>query len=160
VNKIRIGNGFDVHKLKDGTEIILCGLKIKHNKQLVGHSDADVGLHSLTDAIFGALGKGDLGRWFPPSDMKWKNVNSKVFLEKALSLMRQDEFSIANMDLTFICEEPKIQSIHKEMTSNLSKLCDLPANRINIKATTSEGLGFTGRGEGIAVLTSVLLFKE
>ncbi len=160
MNKIRIGNGFDVHKLKDGTEIILCGLKIKHNKQLVGHSDADVGLHSLTDAIFGALGKGDLGRWFPPSDMKWKNVNSKVFLEKALSLMRQDEFSIANMDLTFICEEPKIQSIHKEMTSNLSKLCDLPANRINIKATTSEGLGFTGRGEGIAVLTSVLLFKE
>ena len=160
MNKIRIGNGFDVHKLKDGTEIILCGLKIKHNKQLVGHSDADVGLHSLTDAIFGALGKGDLGRWFPPSDMKWKNVNSKVFLEKALSLMRQDEFSIANMDLTFICEEPKIQSIHKEMTSNLSTLCDLPANRINIKATTSEGLGFTGRGEGIAVLTSVLLLKE
>ena len=160
MNKIRIGNGFDVHKLKDGTEIILCGLKIKHNKQLVGHSDADVGLHSLTDAIFGALGKGDLGRWFPPSDMKWKNVNSKVFLEKALSLMRQDEFSIANMDLTFICEEPKIQSIHKEMTSNLSKLCELPANRINIKATTSEGLGFTGRGEGIAVLTSVLLLKE
>ena len=160
MNEIRIGNGFDVHKLKDGTEIILCGLKIKHNKQLVGHSDADVGLHSLTDAIFGALGKGDLGRWFPPSDMKWKNVNSKVFLEKALSLMRQDEFSIANMDLTFICEEPKIQSIHKEMTSNLSTLCDLPANRINIKATTSEGLGFTGRGEGIAVLTSVLLLKE
>ena len=160
MNKIRIGNGFDVHKLKDGTEIILCGLKIKHNKQLVGHSDADVGLHSLTDAIFGALGKGDLGRWFPPSDMKWKNVNSKVFLEKALSLMRQDEFSIANMDLTFICEEPKIQSIYKEMTSNLSKLCDLPGNRINIKATTSEGLGFTGRGEGIAVLTSVLLLKE
>ena len=160
MNEIRIGNGFDVHKLKDGTEIILCGIKIKHKKQLVGHSDADVGLHSLTDAIFGALGKGDLGRWFPPSDMKWKNVNSKVFLDKALSLMRQDEFFITNIDLTFICEEPKIYSFHKEMTSHLSKLCDLPTNRINIKATTSEGLGFSGRGEGIAVLTSVLLLKE
>ena len=160
MNKIRIGNGFDVHKLKDGKEIILCGIKIKHNKQLVGHSDADVGLHSLTDAIFGALGRGDLGRWFPSNDMKWKNVNSKVFLDKSLSLMRQDEFSIANMDLTFICEEPKIHSFHKEMTSHLSKLCDLSKDRINIKATTSEGLGFTGRGEGIAVLTSVLLLKE
>ena len=160
MNEIRIGNGFDVHKLKNGKEIILCGIKIKHNKQLVGHSDADVGLHSLTDAILGALGRGDLGRWFPPSDMKWKNVNSKVFLEKALSLMRQDEFSIANMDLTFICEEPKIQMFHKEMTFCLSKLCDLNTNHINIKATTSEGLGFTGRGEGIAVLTSILLLKE
>ena len=157
---IRVGSGFDVHEFTSGEYVTLCGVRIPFNKKLKGHSDADVGLHSLTDAIFGALGKGDLGRWFPSNDMKWKNVNSKVFLDKSLSLMRQDEFFIANMDLTFICEEPKIQSIHKEMTSNLSKLCDLPANQINIKATTSEGLGFTGRGEGIAVLTSVLLLKE
>ena len=160
MNEIRIGNGYDVHKLKDGTEIILCGIKIKHNKQLVGHSDADVGLHSLTDAIFGALGKGDLGRWFPPSDLKWKDANSKIFLEKSLSLMKQKNFSITNMDLTFICEEPKIKTYNKKMTAQLSILCDIPEDRINIKATTSEGLGFTGRGEGIAVFTSVLLHKK
>lgn len=160
MNEIRIGNGYDVHKLKDGTEIILCGIKIKHNKQLVGHSDADVGLHSLTDAIFGALGKGDLGRWFPPSDLKWKDANSKIFLDKSLSLMKQKKFSITNMDLTFICEEPKIKTYNKIMTAQLSILCDIPEDRINIKATTSEGLGFTGRGEGIAVFTSVLLHKK
>ena len=160
MNEIRIGNGYDVHKLKDGTEIILCGIKIKHNKQLVGHSDADVGLHSLTDAIFGALGKGDLGRWFPPSDLKWKDANSKIFLEKSLSLMKQKNFFITNMDLTFICEEPKIKTYYKKMTAQLSILCDIPEDRINIKATTSEGLGFTGRGEGIAVFTSVLLHKK
>ena len=160
MNEIRIGNGYDVHKLKDGTEIILCGIKIKHNKQLVGHSDADVGLHSLTDAIFGALGKGDLGRWFPPSDLKWKDANSKIFLDKSLSLMKQKNFFITNMDLTFICEEPKIKTYNKIMTAQLSILCDIPEDRINIKATTSEGLGFTGRGEGIAVFTSVLLHKK
>ena len=160
MNEIRIGNGYDVHKLKDGTEIILCGIKIKHNKQLVGHSDADVGLHSLTDAIFGALGKGDLGRWFPPSDLKWKDANSKIFLDKSLSLMKQKKFSITNVDLTFICEEPKIKTYNKIMTAQLSILCDIPEDRINIKATTSEGLGFTGRGEGIAVFTSVLLHKK
>ena len=159
MSDIRIGNGFDVHKLQDGKEIILCGIKIAHNKKLIGHSDADVGLHSLTDAILGALGKGDLGRWFPPDNPKWKNVNSKIFLEKALYFMREKAFTIMNIDLTFICEEPKI-SLHSEnMVNNVAQLCNISTERINIKATTSEGLGFTGRKEGIAVLTSVLLIK-
>ncbi len=159
MKEMRIGNGFDVHRLMTGNEIILCGIKIKHNKQLVGHSDADVGLHSLTDAILGALGKGDLGRWFPPSEPVWKNVNSKIFLEKALCFMREKAFNIMNVDLTFICEEPKIGIYNEKIVNNIAKLCDMSVERINIKATTSEGLGFTGRKEGIAVLTSVLLIK-
>ena len=106
MSKIRIGNGFDVHRLEDGEYIILCGIKIKHNKRLIGHSDADVGLHSLTDAILGALGKGDLGRWFPPSDIQWENANSEIFLKKALKIMRQENFALSNIDLTFICERP------------------------------------------------------
>ena len=159
MSKIRIGNGFDVHRLEDGEFIILCGIKIKHNKRLIGHSDADVGLHSLTDAILGALGKGDLGRWFPPSDIQWKNANSEIFLKKALKIMSQENFALSNIDLTFICERPKISYHHEQMVSSIAKLCNVQANQVNIKATTSEGLGFTGREEGIAVLTSVLLHK-
>ena len=159
MSDIRIGNGFDVHKLQDGAEVILCGIKIAHNKKLIGHSDADVGLHSLTDAILGALGKGDLGRWFPPSDPTWENINSKIFLDKALCFMREKAFTILNIDLTFICEEPKISLYSKDMVNNVAQLCNMSAERINIKATTSEGLGFAGRKEGIAVLTSVLLIK-
>ena len=159
MSKIRIGNGFDVHRLEDGEFIILCGIKIKHNKRLIGHSDADVGLHSLTDAILGALGKGDLGRWFPPSDIQWENANSEIFLKKALKIMRQENFALSNIDLTFICERPKISYHHEQMVSAIAKLCNVQANQVNIKATTSEGLGFTGREEGIAVLTSVLLHK-
>ncbi len=159
MSKIRIGNGFDVHRLEDGEFIILCGIKIKHNKRLIGHSDADVGLHSLTDAILGALGKGDLGRWFPPSDIQWENANSEIFLKKALKIMRQENFALSNIDLTFICERPKISYHHEQMVSSIAKLCNVQANQVNIKATTSEGLGFTGREEGIAVLTSVLLHK-
>ena len=160
MSEIRIGNGFDVHRLENGENIILCGVKISHNKKLIGHSDADVGLHSLTDAILGALGKGDLGRWFPPSDLQWRNANSAIFLIKALKLMKQEKFFIANIDMTFICEQPKITKYHEKMTVHLAKLCNIQPGKINIKATTSEGLGYTGREEGIAVLTSLLLQKE
>ena len=160
MKEMRIGNGFDVHKLEAGEKIVLCGINIKHNKCLIGHSDADVGLHSLTDAIFGALGKGDLGHWFPPNDDKWKDANSTIFLQQALNFMKQEKYMISNMDLTFICERPKISEHSKKMQSNLARLCNIKSQRINIKATTSEGLGFTGRDEGIAVMTSILLTKE
>ena len=112
---IRIGNGFDVHKLSVGKKIKLCGIEIKNNKKLIGHSDADVGLHSLTDAILGALGKGDIGIWFPPSQNKWKNVDSEIFLKKSLQLLRKNNFFISNIDLTFICEKPKIRKFRNSM---------------------------------------------
>ena len=157
---IRIGNGFDVHKLSVGKKIKLCGIEIKNNKKLIGHSDADVGLHSLTDAILGALGKGDIGIWFPPSQNKWKNVDSEIFLKKSLQLLKKNKFLISNIDLTFICEKPKIREFRNSMIKNISKICNLDSGKINIKATTSEKLGYTGREEGIAVLTTVLIYKK
>ncbi len=159
MKEIKIGNGFDVHKLSSGKKIKLCGVEINHNKKLIGHSDADVGLHSLTDALFGALGKGDIGIWFPPSKKKWKNADSEIFLIKALKLMRKEKFLLSNIDLTFICEEPKIHYYRDKMIKYLSKVCYILPKNINIKATTSEKLGFTGRKEGIAVITTVLIYK-
>ena len=160
MKEIRIGNGFDVHKLSTGKKIKICGIEINHNKKLIGHSDADVGLHSLTDAILGALGKGDIGIWFPPSQNKWKNVDSKVFLRKSLKLLKKNDFLISNVDLTFICEKPRINNFRKLMIRKISKICCLDMGKINIKATTSEKLGFTGREEGIAVFTTVLIYKK
>ena len=160
MKEIRIGNGFDVHKLSTGKKIKLCGIEINHNKKLIGHSDADVGLHSLTDAILGALGKGDIGIWFPPSQNKWKNVDSKVFLRKSLKLLKKNNFLISNVDLTFICEKPRISNFRKSMIKKISKICCLDMSKINIKATTSEKLGYTGREEGIAVFTTVLIYKK
>ena len=160
MKEIKIGNGFDVHKLSVGKKIKLCGIEINHNKKLIGHSDADVGLHSLTDALFGALGKGDIGIWFPPTESKWKNADSEIFLNKALKLMQKENFLISNIDLTFICEKPKINKFREIMIKNLSEVCNIEPKNINIKATTSERLGFTGREEGIAVLTTILIYKK
>ena len=160
MKEIRIGNGFDVHKLSVGKQIKLCGIEIKHNKKLIGHSDADVGLHSLTDALLGALGKGDIGIWFPPTESKWKNADSEFFLKKALKLMQRKKFLISNIDLTFICEKPKISKFREAMIKKMSKVCNVEPKNINIKATTSERLGFTGREEGIAVLTTILIYKK
>ena len=157
---IKIGNGFDVHKLTVGKKIKLCGIEIKHDKKLIGHSDADVGLHSLTDALLGALGEGDIGIWFPPTDNKWKNFDSEIFLKKALELMQKEKYFISNIDLTFICEKPKISKFRKIMIKKLSKICNIEPKSINIKSTTSERLGFTGREEGIAVLTTILIYKK
>ena len=160
MKNIKIGNGFDVHKLSVGKKIKLFGVEIKHNKKLIGHSDADVGLHSLTDALLGALGKGDIGIWFPPTKSKWKNADSAIFLKKALELMRKDNFLISNIDITFICEKPKISKFREVMIKKLSEVCNTEPKNINIKATTSERLGFTGRQEGIAVLTTILIYKK
>jgi 2-C-methyl-D-erythritol 4-phosphate cytidylyltransferase/2-C-methyl-D-erythritol 2,4-cyclodiphosphate synthase len=155
----RVGHGFDVHKLVSGSSVILCGVEIPHDASLSGHSDADVAMHALTDAIFGALAEGDIGQWFPPSDPQWKGAVSSIFLEKAMERVAAHGFRIANFDVTIICEQPKIGPHAKEMRTSLSKCTDVPVERISIKATTSEKLGFTGRGEGIAAMATATLIK-
>jgi len=154
---MKIGIGFDVHAFCEGNSIKLCGVDIPHNKGIKAHSDGDTAIHALVDAILGALGEGDIGEHFPPSDEKWKNTNSEIFLNFAKELMRKKGFDISNVDITIICEKPKIGLYKKEMTTKLCSI--LETENINIKATTTEKLGFTGREEGIAVQAAVLLKK-
>lgn len=150
----RTGIGYDVHRFEDQPsktgKIRLGGIDIDHPYVLAGHSDADVGLHALTDAILGAIGKGDIGQHFPPSDQPWKNADSALFLEKACSMVQDMGGNIVNLDLTFICEAPKIGPHVEVMRARIADIVDLDEARINIKATTTEKLGFTGREEGIA----------
>ena len=155
----RVGTGFDVHAFTKGENIILCGIKIPFSKSLKGHSDADVALHALTDAILGALSLGDIGRWFPDNDPAWKNAKSEIFLNKALELMKDSKMTIGNIDMTIICQRPKISIVHERLIESVSKICGIEKNVINIKGTTTENLGFTGREEGIASLCTVLLHE-
>jgi 2-C-methyl-D-erythritol 4-phosphate cytidylyltransferase/2-C-methyl-D-erythritol 2,4-cyclodiphosphate synthase len=157
---IRVGNGFDVHKLGDGDHVVLCGVKIPFEQGLVGHSDADVGMHAITDAIFGAISKGDIGQWFPPSDMQWKGAASDIFLKKAVEVAISNGFSISNIDCTLICEQPKIGPYANAMRKTLADITNMDIDRISVKATTSEKLGFTGRGEGIAAQATATLVKS
>ncbi len=147
---IRVGSGFDVHRLAEGEELWLCGLKIAHDKGLAGHSDADVGIHALVDAILGACGQGDIGQHFPPSDPQWRGAASSAFLEHAVKLARQAGWAIGNVDLTLICEAPKIGPHRDAMRARLAELLEVGLDCVSVKATTTERLGFTGRGEGIA----------
>ncbi|MEO1612835.1 MAG: 2-C-methyl-D-erythritol 2,4-cyclodiphosphate synthase, partial [Pseudomonadota bacterium] len=147
---IRVGHGYDVHAFAPGDAVILCGVSIPHDRSLKGHSDADVAMHTLTDAIFGAIAEGDIGRWFPPSDPQWKGAASHIFLEKAVERVRARRGVIASVDVTIICERPKIGPHAEAMIAELSRIMDLDRSRISVKATTSERLGFTGREEGIA----------
>lgn len=156
---IRIGNGFDVHAFEKGDHVILCGLRIPHDKALKGHSDADVAMHAVTDAIYGALADGDIGQHFPPSDPQWKGAASEIFLRHAVDLARTRGYVISNIDCTLICEQPKIGPHAPAMRQNMSELMALDLDRVSIKATTSERLGFTGREEGIAALASATLVK-
>ena len=156
---IRVGNGFDVHAFAEGNEITLCGLKIPFSKKLLGHSDADVGLHAITDALYGAVASGDIGTHFPPSDNAWKNAASEFFLKHSVQLVEELGFKINNIDCTIICEQPKIGPLSNQMKSSVSKIMNLDINRISIKATTSEKLGFTGREEGIAALATATVCK-
>ena len=158
--EVRIGNGFDVHALKKGKEMILCGVKLPHDYSLVGHSDADVALHALTDAILGALAEGDIGYWFPPTDKKWQGTSSEIFLKKSIEIMIDKQFYLSNIDITLICEKPKIKNYAFEMRKNLARLCNLKLEKVSIKATTTENLGFTGRNEGIACMASVLMQND
>ncbi len=153
--KIRTGSGFDVHQFEKGDGIILCGIKIPFNKKLKGHSDADCAWHALTDALLGSAGLGDIGEHFPDTDKKWKEVSSSVFLKFSVDEIRKKGGEINNVDITVICEEPKLK-LHKEkMRNNTAKVLGLEAEQVNIKATTTEQLGFLGRKEGLAAMANV-----
>lgn len=156
---IRLGNGFDVHTFGPGDHVTLCGVQVPHNRGLVGHSDADVGMHTVTDAIYGALARGDIGQHFPPSDPQWKGAASDIFLRHAVGLARETGFDISNVDCTLICEEPKIGPHAAKMRAAMAEIMDLNIDRVSVKATTSERLGFTGRGEGIACIATAALIK-
>ena len=146
----RTGIGYDVHRLASGDELWLCGIKMDHEKGLAGHSDADVALHALTDALLGAMALGDIGEHFPPSDPRWKGASSEQFVKYAAGLVRAKHGEIINVDLTIICEAPKIGPYRQQMRQSVADMLDLSFERVSIKATTTERLGFTGREEGIA----------
>ncbi len=146
----RVGQGFDVHAFGPGDHVTLCGLRIDHDAGLVGHSDADVGLHALTDAILGALGAGDIGSHFPPSDPQWKGTDSALFITHARDLVSARGGRINHVDVTLICERPKIGPHREAMVTRLAELLQLTEDRISVKATTTEKLGYLGRGEGMA----------
>jgi 2-C-methyl-D-erythritol 4-phosphate cytidylyltransferase / 2-C-methyl-D-erythritol 2,4-cyclodiphosphate synthase len=147
---IRTGQGFDVHAFGPGDHVWLCGVRVPHDHALIGHSDADVGLHALTDAILGGLGAGDIGVHFPPSDPKWSGAPSYLFLDHAASLVAAAGGRVAHVDVTLVCERPKISPHRDAMVTRLAEILALPRARVSVKATTTERLGFTGRGEGIA----------
>ena len=147
---IRVGNGFDVHRFGPGDKIMLCGIAVSHTHGLIGHSDADVGLHALTDAILGAIGAGDIGQHFSPNDPRWKGADSAQFLAHAASLVRARGGRILSGDITIICERPKVGPHREKMVARVAAILGLDPSRISVKATTTEGLGFTGRAEGIA----------
>ncbi len=157
---VRLGNGYDVHRFGDGDHVWLCGVQVSHTRSLQGHSDADVGMHAITDAIYGALGQGDIGQHFPPSDPKWKGAASHIFLEHAVALAKSKGYAISNIDCTLVCEFPKVGPHQTAMKQALSEIMDLDADRISVKATTSERLGFTGREEGIASIATATLVKS
>ena len=151
---VRTGQGFDVHRFAPGDHVWLCGVKLAHTHTLQGHSDADVALHALTDALLGAIGAGDIGQHFPDTDPRWKGAPSHLFLEEALRLVRARGGSIGNVDVTILCEAPKIAPHRDAMRRRIAEILGLEEARVCVKATTTEGLGFTGRREGIAALAT------
>lgn len=157
----RTGHGFDVHAFEDGDAVIICGVSIAHDRKLKGHSDADVGMHALTDAIFGAIGEGDIGDHFPPSDPQWKGAPSRVFLDKARERVAARGGRITHCDVTLMCEAPKIGPHRDAMRAALGEILQIAPERVSVKATTTEQLGFTGRREGVAAMaTATVALKE
>jgi len=151
---IRVAQGYDVHAFGAGDAVILCGVTIPHPKKLIGHSDADVGLHALTDALLGTIAEGDIGVHFPPSDARWRGAASEVFLKHAASLVRQRGGAIVHADITLLCEAPRIAPYRDLMRSRIAGMLGVQVAQVSIKATTNEGLGFIGRGEGIAAMAT------
>lgn len=156
----RVGIGFDAHKFMVGRKLMLGGFEIPHSVGLHGHSDADVLLHALTDALLGAAGLGDIGMHFPDSDPQWKDASSGVFVQQALQEVYQLGWKVSNMDLTLIAQEPKFGPYRNEIRSSIATLLELPEEIINLKAKTTDHMGFTGRGEGIAAQAIVLLESD
>lgn len=154
---MRIGTGFDVHAFGDGDHVVLAGVRVPHDRGVVAHSDGDVVIHALCDAIFGALALGDIGRHFPPSDERWRDADSRQFLRHAAMLMTQQGYRLGNADITVIGEAPRVTPHAAAMCGNLAADLDSDVRRISVKATTTEKLGFCGRGEGIAAQACVLL---
>jgi len=155
--EMRVGQGFDVHAFGPGDHVMLCGLRIGHDAALVGHSDADVGLHAVTDALLGALGAGDIGSHFPPGDPQWKGANSRIFVSHVCDMIAQRGGRITHVDLTLICERPKIGPHREAMRQQLAALLEVSEDRVSVKATTTEKLGFLGRGEGVAAQATATL---
>jgi 2-C-methyl-D-erythritol 4-phosphate cytidylyltransferase/2-C-methyl-D-erythritol 2,4-cyclodiphosphate synthase len=147
---LRTGFGFDVHRFGPGDHVMLCGVRVPHGQGLIGHSDADVGLHALTDAVLGAIGAGDIGQHFPPSDPRWRGAESAHFLRHAVELVRARVGLLRHLDVTIVCEAPRIGPHSPAMVERIAAIAGIGPDRVSVKATTTEGLGFTGRGEGIA----------
>jgi len=156
---MRIGQGFDVHVFGEGDFVMLGGVRVPHRQGVIAHSDGDVVIHALCDAIFGALAMGDIGRHFPPSDERWRDADSSAFLRHAVQLMRERGYSLGNADITVICEAPKVGPHAQAMRERLAEVIGCGVDDISVKATTTEKLGFTGRGEGIAAQACVLLVQ-
>ena len=151
---IRTGHGYDTHSLGDGDSVRLCGVDIPHNRSLVGHSDADVGFHALTDAILSTIADGDIGMHFPPTDSRWRHKPSEHFLRDAISRLHDSHGTLTHCDITLICESPVISPHRDAMRSEISRITGIDISRVSVKATTNEGLGFIGRGEGIAAMAT------
>lgn len=157
---MRVGHGFDVHRLIEGRKCIIGGVEIPHHKGLDGHSDADVLLHAICDALLGAAALGDIGKHFPPTDDQYKGVDSRTLLKQVVKLLVNEGFVVSNIDATVICEAPKLGPHTSMMCQNIAQDCAVNINQINVKATTTEKLGFTGRGEGIAAEAVCLILKR
>ena len=154
---MRIGHGYDVHRLVEGRDLILGGVRIPYEKGLLGHSDADVLAHAVTDALLGAAAKGDIGTWFPDTDPRYKGADSLKLLSFTCAMLRREGYEIGNIDATVLAQAPKLKPHIEEMRRNLASACGIAVEQISVKATTEEGLGFTGSGEGIAAHAVCLL---
>ena len=156
---IRIGNGYDVHKLIEGRDLILGGVKIEHEKGLLGHSDADVLIHAIMDAILGAMAKEDIGYHFPDTSDDYLDIDSRVLLRRVYAMVKDEGYSISNIDATVIMQRPKLRPYIDEMRANIAKDLELSIDRVSVKATTTENLGFEGREEGVSCIASTILLK-
>ena len=157
---IRIGQGFDVHKFEEGRSLILGGVLIPHDKGLAGHSDADVLLHTITDAALGAIGEGDIGRHFPDTDSAYEGADSAVLLEDIWKIVTERGYKLGNIDCTLIAEQPKMAPHIEAIQKRVAELLQADISQVNVKATTTEKLGFTGRKEGIAAMAAIILLKD
>ena len=157
---LRIGQGYDVHKLVEGRDLWICGIKIPHTHGLLGHSDADVAIHALCDALLGALALGDIGKHFPDSDPKYKGIDSKILLHNVMDIVRSKGYDLVNCDITICAEAPKFRPYIDEMRSTLASVMNVESDQVSVKATTTEKLGFTGRREGISAMAVALISSD